>query len=349
MSVASSSRQLFSAERLRAFVTDFFVHAGLSNAHAATIAEVMIWANLRGMDSHGVIRAPRYLEFIEQGWMSPTPNMRIAVDVPAAAMIDADKAGGPIAMCYGVEVALAKARAAGIGLALVRATTHTGALGYYARKLTEQGMLGIVTTGSVPHMAYHGARAAGVATSPLAIGVPGESAPMVLDMSMGVISAGKILQARRMGEALAPGAALDKAGNPTTDPTTASTPMPLGGPKGSGLGLLIECLTSLLVGNPILADELKKPTGRHRQNGFIIAIDVARFGALTDYRAEVARLAAAIHGLPVEPTIGEILLPGERGDRTARKRNAEGIPVPPALLADLNILATKVGAGRLTA
>jgi LDH2 family malate/lactate/ureidoglycolate dehydrogenase len=149
-------------------------------------------------------------------------------------------------------------------------------------------------------MAYHGARAAGVSTAPLSIAVPGEDEPLALDMGSGVISIGKLAQARRKGETLAAGMALDAQGNPTTDPKTASIPLPLGGPKGSGLALLIECLSSLLAGNPILAEALEgTPKGRHHyQNALVIAIDVARFLPLAEFKTQVKRLIRNIKALP---------------------------------------------------
>ena len=204
------------AARLTAFTRELFIRAGLSAEHAETVATVLVWANLRGMDSHGVVRIPRYLHFTTSGEMNPRPEIRVISETIAIALVEGDRGAGPVTMSYATELAAAKARAAGIGLVLVRQTTHTAAIGYYVRKLAEQGMLGIATTGSIPNMAYFGARAAGVSTSPLAIAAPGEDAPLVVDLGTGVVSMGKLQHARRTGEALAPGLALDKDG-PTDD------------------------------------------------------------------------------------------------------------------------------------
>jgi len=200
----------------------------------------------------------------------------------------------------------------------------------------------IAITASVPNMAYHGARAAGVSTAPLSIAVPGEEEPLALDMGSGVISVGKLAQARRSGERLAAGSALDASGEPTTDPRAATLPLPLGGPKGSGLALLIECLSSLLAGNPILAEALEgTPKGkRHYQNALVIAIDVARFLPLDTFRKEVKRLIRAIKALPPQPG-AEILVPGERGQRSA-KRMAD-IKLPATVLEELRTLAASLG------
>lgn len=233
-----------------------------------------------------------------------------------------------------------KAKAAGIGLCLVRATTHTAALGYYTHMAAERGMAAIAFSASGPNMAYHNARAAGVSTAPLAMAVPGEGGPVALDMASGVVSLGRLAQARRTNETLQPGWALDADGLPTTDAKKAKLPLPLGGAKGSGLALLIECLTSLAVGNPLLAEVLEGTPlgGRHRQNGAMIAIDLGRFVAPEAFRREMTRLARALKALPPQPGT-EILLPGERGARAAAQRSRDGIPIPATVLEELRALA----------
>jgi LDH2 family malate/lactate/ureidoglycolate dehydrogenase len=161
-------------------------------------------------------------------------------------------------------------------------------------------------------------------------------------MGSGVISVGKLAQARRSGERLPDGSALDARGEPTTDARAATIPMPLGGPKGTGLALLIECLASLLAGNPILAEALEgTPKGkRHYQNALLIAIDVARFLPLPEFKQQVQRLVRAIKALPPQPG-AEILVPGERGARIARQTS--DIRLPPSVLEELRALAASLG------
>ncbi len=263
------------ADGLRRFTKEVFVRSGLPDDDAGTVADVLVWADLRGVDSHGVTRIPRYLALIEAGDLNPKPAMTVRSETAAAVLIEADRAAGPVAMTHAMDAAVRKARDAGVGLAFVRGTTHTAALGYYTLMGAREGMAAIALAGSGPIMAYHGARAAGVSTSPISIAVPGgDHRPVVLDMGTGVISMGKLNQAKRRGEAIPRGWALDGNGNPTTDPRAAQIPLPLGGPKGSGLSLMIECITSLVVSNAILADALEGAAGRrrHRQNGLTLAV-----------------------------------------------------------------------------
>ena len=334
------------AGALERFATDMFVRGGMAEADARTVAAVLVWANLRGVDSHGVTRIPRYVELIRLGDMNPRARLAVAQETAASVLLDADRAAGPIAMTAAVDHALRKARDAGIGLALVRATTHTAALGYYTTRVAASGMAGLAISASWPTMAYHGTRAAGVATNPISIAAPGGSGqPVVLDMGTGIVSLGKLMQARRAGQPIPAGWALDADGNPTTDPARAQIPLPLGGPKGAGLALMIELVASLLVANPVLAETLEATeTGkRHRQNGAVIAIDIARFTDVAAFGREVERLARALKALPRDPDVAEILLPGERGHRAQAQRARDGIPLPAPVLEELNALATELG------
>jgi ureidoglycolate dehydrogenase (NAD+) len=327
------------AERLERWVSKIFHQEGLPEEHAQTVAKVLVWANLRGIDTHGVVRAPRYVDLIRGGDLNPRPAMTKRNETAACVLLEADRAAGPVAMHKAIELAIEKASQAGAGICLVRGTTHTAALGYYTHMAAEAGMAAIAFSSSTANMAYHGARAAGVSTAPLALAVPGEEGAIALDMASGVISMGKLMQARRAGEPLPPGSALDSKGAPTTDARAAAIPLPLGGAKGSGLALLIECMTSLVTANPILAEVLERtPLGaRHRQNAAVIALDIARFVEPSAFRREAARLARAIKALPPQPDM-EILLPGERGARTAQQRRREGINLPEALYEELRAL-----------
>jgi LDH2 family malate/lactate/ureidoglycolate dehydrogenase len=344
--VTRAAATIVMADALKRFTTDIFARAGMSAAHAGIVADVLVWANVRAIDSHGVIRVPRYVYWMGTGELNPTPVITVRTDTPAAVVIDADRAAGPIAMTTAMATAMDKAREVGIGLALVRATTHTAALGYYTLAAARDGMAAVALSGSGPNMVYHGARAAGVSTAPISIAVPGgDGGPLVFDMGTGVIAAGKLLQARRTGQPIPEGAALDRNGNPTTDPKAAEIPLPLGGPKGSGLSLMIECITSLVVSNTVLAEALEgTPLGRrHRQNGLALAIDVACFGDPGAFRAEVDRLVRALKALPRERGDVEILMPGERGRRAQERRTRDGIPIPRALVDELRALATRLG------
>jgi ureidoglycolate dehydrogenase (NAD+) len=298
------------------------------------------------MDSHGVARVSSYVEWMRRGDINAAPRMSVTSETPAVVVLDADRAAGPIAMTAAMQHALGKARQAGAGVVFVRATTHTAALGYYTLIAAREGLAGLAFAASTPLMAYHGTRVAGVSTTPISIALPGgDGEPLLLDMSSAVIPMGKIVQARRTGEPLPDGAVLDAEGRPTTDAGRAITPLPLGGPKGSGLALMVECLTSLVLGSPIAAEVLEGTDlgKRHRQNCLAMAIDVARFGDAAAYRREARRLIQVLKGLPRAAGVDEVLMPGERGRRTLERRTRDGIPIPPSVAVDLKSVAGALG------
>jgi ureidoglycolate dehydrogenase (NAD+) len=335
-----------SEDELKRFIADVFMRRGAARIDAETIADALVWANLRGVDSHGVVRLPRYMELIDEGLMNVTPAMSVEGRAAAGLTVHADRAPGPVAMALALDEVIARAKQQGVALALVSRMTHSGALGYYTLKAAQAGMACLALNATIPLMPYHGAGGAAIGTNPLSIAVPGgEGAdPLVFDMATSVVSLGKLLQARRNGTPLQPGRFVDGAGHPTTDPATASMTLPLGGPKGSGLSLMIECLTSLLVGNSIIADALDKTGegGKHRQNALLLAIDVSAFVALAAFRDQVQRLVTVLKALSLAPGSETILMPGERGFRAMAERLSVGVPLPPAVLKELTAIAGRL-------
>jgi ureidoglycolate dehydrogenase (NAD+) len=313
------------------YAAAIFAAAGVAPDMSAAWAEAVVWANLRGVDSHGVIRIPRYVDLLKKKSINPRPAMRVERSAGAIAVLDADRAPGAIGMTRAMDEAIARAKDVHVGWCAARNITHAGAVGYFALAAARAGMAGIVMTASGPLMAYHGARVAGVSTNPIAIAVPGKRRrPLVLDMSTSTVANGKVMAARDRGEPVPIGWGLDAEGRDTTDPKKIATLLPLGGPKGSGLSLMIECLASLTVGSPLIS--LALLSGGLAENPFLngvaIAVDLAAIGNLDTFTAEVDRLGDAITGLPRAAGVDRILLPGERGDAILAKREALGIPVP---------------------
>ncbi len=333
-----------SPSALEGFIADIFQAAGLSAEDAAAAAPSFVWASLRGVDSHGVTRVPRYLEMFADGVANPTPDLVVTDTAPSVAVIDADYAPGPVALTRAVNIAIDKARTQGAAVVSVRNTVHTGALGYYASLVAERGFAGIAMAAGSPMMSYEGAVGASVATSPLAIGVPGtgEKPVVLLDMASSLIAMGKIAEYKRKGLPLPEGSATTADGTPTTDPEIAKVPTPLGGAKGSGLSLMFEMLTSVLVTAPILT-RYHGGEKKHRQNATIIALDPAAFGPAEEFAANVDATVDTIHALPKAEGVERILVPGERGAASAQKRGQDGIPLGDKLWEELAEAAGRLG------
>jgi len=330
--------------RLADFVTAIFVAAGLSAEHAACVAAALVWADQRGIGSHGIIRVPRYVELLESGEMNRNAEPILHRLAPAAFRLDGDRAPGPVAMMIGLDHAITLARTQGTSFGLVRDTTHTGAIGLYAERATAAGCAAVIAGSGPAMMAYHGARVPSLATSPLAIALPGPigAPPLVLDMASAALAMGRLRQMQLAGETLPPGVALTAAGEPTTDPAKAAIPLPIAGAKGSGLALMIETITGHLASAPILLPALLGTDHRHRQNTMLLVIDIATFRPLDELRAEIGELTNVIHDLPRQDGVEALLLPGERGAATAQSR-ASAIPMHGKPWTELLAVAAKLG------
>ena len=341
-----AAKVLVDADGLRAVVAGVFQARGTRESDAAAVADALVWANLRGIDSHGVSRVPRYLELFDKGESVADAVPTVTRPRAAIAIIDAHAAPGPVALNRAADEAVAAARTCGVGWASVRGTVHTGAIGYYTSRAAQAGMAAVGVVAGVPNMAYAGARGAAVATSPLSVAVPaGRHELVLLDMATAVMALGRIAQLKAAGKELPPGVALTADGEPTTDPALAKVPAPVGGPKGSGMSLVFEMLASGLAANPIVPayHSGTKEGRRHRQNAFLLAIDVTAFVPLDEFKVSVDETVDAIKSLPPADETHEVLIPGERGRRSERQRSSAGIPLGPKVWRELTEIATGLG------
>src|SRR5262245_54473711 len=289
---------LISKSDLTSFVAAIFVAVGLSKEHATEWARMLVWANLRGTDSHGIIRIPRYLDLIKAKSISAAPNICVERKPGSAAVVlEADRAPSAVALTRAVAEAVAVARDVGIGWCAARHLTHTGAIGYFALQAAEAGLAGIVMSASGPMMAYPGTRVPAVSSNPIAFAVPRSGGrPYLLDFSTGVVANGKIIAAADRSEKIPLGWGLDAQGRDTTDPKAVETLLPLGAAKGAGLSFMIECLTSLLLSNPRLAPDLEDGSIENNPflNASVVAINIAAFGDPERFRREAERLGRSI-------------------------------------------------------
>jgi LDH2 family malate/lactate/ureidoglycolate dehydrogenase len=341
------SETRISHETLQQFVKEILIRFGMPPQDAQIEAEVLLWANLRGIDSHGVLQIPSYLKELDEGYMNPRPDIRVINETPATMVIDADLAFGAVVTVFTMNKVIEKTRDTGICWATIRNTSHQGAMGYYTLMAAEKGMAGIIFTCTPPAMAPFGAKAAGVDNSPLSIGVPaGRYGHVILDMATSVSALGKIKLARDKGLPIPEGWALDEEGKPTTDPNAASILLPVGGAKGSGLALMFECLSSIMIDNPLLEpvlDGTKKSEGHQTQNSVAVAIDIGKFTDVNSYKEHIDNLLDGLKALPRADGFSEILYPGERGKRTHEDRSRNGIPLPEGTIRRLRDIAERFG------
>ena len=328
---------------LTAFTAQAFEKAGLPPEDAAIQADVLVWANLRGVDSHGVQRIPGYLDMIEKGWMNPSPDTKILKESPAVLFMDADRGLGPIPTAQAMRAVIEKAKNVGIGWALIRNVTHQGAMGYYSEMAVAEGLAGIAIVCSPPNMAPFGAKAAGLHNSPIAFSFPTERHKTVtLDMATSVAAGGKLNVASDKRVPIPIDWALAPDGSQTTDPDVASILLPACGPKGSGLAMVFQCLTSIMAGNPLITPVLSSGKKVHNQNSIVAAIDISFFLDVDDYRSELDNTIDALKALPTADGHDDILIPGEPEHRTFDDRSTNGIPLPPGTVKKIQEAARRL-------
>jgi len=336
-----------SREQLKDFTREVFIRAGMPSADAETEATVLVWANLRGVDSHGVLRIPFYVQEVDGGYMNPKPDIQVIQETAATMIVEADLAFGPVVTTFAMNQAIEKAKATGIGWVFIRNTSHQGAMGYYSLMAAEKGMAGIAFVCTPPGMAPHGARVAGVDNSPITIAAPAKRhRPLLLDMATSVAAGGKIDLAIDKGIPIPEGWALDKDGKVTTDPRQVAALLPFGGPKGSGLAIMLECLSSLIINKPLLEPVLlgrEKRHGHQTQNSVVAAINIGAFTDVEGYREHIDNLIDGLKALPRAQGFSEIMVPGEPENRTYDDRFKNGIPLPGGTVSRLRTVAERFG------
>lgn len=334
-------------ERLKEVVHSILKGLAASDEEAALVAESLVRAEMRGIDTHGVYFLKPLSERVEAGMIHLPTKLEVSADQDATALIDGQNGLGQTAAYRAMKMSIQKAKKFGIGLTLVRNTNHIGILAFYSLLATEEGMVGMIMSNAAPSMAPWGGVEPSLGTNPLSIAIPRDlEGPVVLDMSSSVVARGKIRRAERMNEKIPLGWALDEAGVPTTDPQAAlrGTLVPIGGPKGYGLALMIDVLAGVLSGsnygpNVKTFHQLLGPTG---VGVFSMAIDIGRFVPLHEFRRLVQSYTTSIKETKKAEGVSRIYLPGERKSEKEKKSLTEGIELNPATVEMLNQLLEKV-------
>lgn len=336
---------LIAAEPLKKFATDIFIAAGMPPDDAKNEAEVLVWANIRGVDSHGVMRIHLYMKDIDTGLMNPKPEIKVIKETPATIHVEADHAFGAVVTTFTMERVIEKAKKLGIGWGLIRNNTHQGALGYYAWMAAQQGLIGVAAVASIPSVAPFGGKTSGVSNNPIAFSLPAARyKPVVFDMATSVVARGKLRLAEENGKSIPEGWAIDENGNPTTDPAKAKILLPIGGAKGSGLSFVIECMASVLAGAPIVAPILKgRRRTEHLQNSFVMAVDVATFGDVDEYKKNVDEFIDCFADLPPAEGFSKVQAPGMPEWAIWDERSKNGIPIAAGTAQNLKKVAMRFG------
>jgi LDH2 family malate/lactate/ureidoglycolate dehydrogenase len=341
------------ADRLRPFVASLFAAVGVPDVDAETVAEVLVEADLRGVESHGTTRVAGYVSMIKGGLLNPKPTVEVFRDTPSTAMLEGDRAFGIVVAARAMRLAIDKAARAGVGCVTARNVTHTGMVGFYPMLAARAGMIGVAMNNGPAILPPFGGRTPTVATNPFSVAVPaGAERPIVLDMATSIVAGGKLRLAAKKGLPIPEGWALDRNGVPTTDPGEAISHGFIqwaGGYKGFGLATVVEVLSGVLSGGlfgrdvPAMRDFGRDPL---ITSAFFMAIDVETFMPLAEFGARVDRLIGHVKSSAPAPGVGEVFVAGELEFRRRAERARDGIPLSQVVCRELEGLAAEHGIRR---
>jgi hydroxycarboxylate dehydrogenase B len=340
----------FAADTLAAYARAMFAATGSDDREAAQVATHLVEANLLGHDSHGIIRVPKYIAWVQAGDLVANRHATIAVDRGPLLMVDGGLGYGQVIAQEAMALAAERADRFGLAAVAIRNTAHLGRIGAWAEQLARAGLVSVHfvnTTGFGILVAPFGGSDRRLSANPIAAGAPGPNGPIVLDIATAAIAEGKLQVALNAGTQIAPGAILDGAGHPTTDPAAfyahpLGAILPFGGHKGSGLSFFCEILAGALTGAGTSHPD--NPSARRLVNNMLsIAFDPAAFDAGDDYSAELRRLTDWVRASPPAEQGGGVLLPGEIEARTQAARLRDGIPLDAATWDQLAGAARALG------
>lgn len=319
--------------RARALCMAVFKHLGFTDTEAADCTAAIMFATLRGLDTHGIISIlAAQAGGVASGSIRPNAEILTLRESPVTAVFRGNGAAGPAIAAHAMRAAIGRAREHGVGLTAVANARHFGAASAYAAMGLAEGCIGLVACNAQAVVAPFGGASALHGTNPIAYAAPaGEFPPIVLDIATSAAAHGQIFKAQRRGQPIPLGWALDGEGKPTTDPTAAlgGVLLPFGSHKGYGIGVLVDVLTGALTGSTIgLGVRQSDPDPLvGGQSFFMLAVNVGFFTEEATYRATVDQLWRDAKSIKPAEGFSEVLLPGELEWRTQEQRLKEGIPL----------------------
>lgn len=331
------------ADDLEAFSARTLEAAGLAASHAEIVADTLVDANLRGIDTHGVVRLEPYVERIEAGGIETDPDITIDETAAGTAILDADGGPGQVGTARAMETAMESAAETGCAFVGVRDSNHFGTASYYTNLAARNDFIGISMTHAGPNVAPFGGADPYFGTNPIAFGLPSNRGyPVTLDMATSVTAKGNVILAEEEGEEIPPDWAVDESGEPVTDPGEFHALRPMAGPKGYGLGLVIDAFCGLLLDTafgedvPTMYDDTSTPAGLGHM---VAAIDVSAFTDVAAFKERLDLMAGELKSTTTRTEFDEVLLPGEPEARTKETREQDGVPIGEGVQANLEQLA----------
>jgi L-2-hydroxycarboxylate dehydrogenase (NAD+) len=359
MTQSAVSQIAIPEQKLKDFCNAVWMRLGVPEKDAKVTTDVLVLADLRGVDSHGVARLPRYYTDLKNGWTKPTDQSKILRETKAVAMIDGGQSLGQVVGRKGMELAIKKAKETAVGIVSVRNSHHYGIAGYYSLMALEHDLIGVSMTNAAPLVVPTFGRSAILGTNPISLTAPaGKERPFVLDMATSVVPRGKLEVYDRLKKTIPLGWAVDTTGRSTTDPHAVLDALskrlgggilPLGGEgeeysghKGYGLALMVDVLCGVLSGSAtglgVDVDKAKPNVGH-----FFMAIDPSAFRPLEEFRRDMDRLARELKDSPKAQGQNRIYVHGEKSFAKTEKYRREGVPLATPVVDSMKKIGSELG------
>ncbi|SFA84484.1 ureidoglycolate dehydrogenase (NAD+) [Lentibacillus halodurans] len=328
-------------DELTSLVIKKLTEANVSEEHASVVAKVLVHADLRGVSSHGVLRTEHYVKRMNEGGMNPNPEFKVEDRGKTAALFDGDNGMGHVITKEAMDKAIDLAKKNGIGMVGIVNSSHCGALSYFAEQAARKEVVSMVMTQTDSAVVPFGGSEPYFGTNPVAYGFPANNRkPIVLDMATSNAALGKVFHAREMGESIPDNWGADANGSPVTDPNLVKSLLPVGGPKGYGLGLTVDVLSGILTGSAFgrnIATMYGDYNNYRRLGHVILTVDPGLFTAKDEFLFNIDQMIEELHQLEPAEGFKSVMVPGEPEQLKEEERRINGIPVPESIYEYLTL------------
>ncbi len=322
--------------KLKELMKNKLMLAGLKEDDAETTSEILVYSDSRGWHSHGAVRVEYYSERIAKGGINVEPNIVWNQTGPCSGILDGDNGVGFTIAKMGMQKAIELAKENGIAVVGMRRMSHSGSIGYYCEMARDEGLIGISMCQSDPMAVPYGGSEPYYGTNPIAISAPSKNDEnMMFDMATTVQAWGKVLDKRSKGENIPADWAVDKDGNPTTDPHKVNALVPIAGAKGYGLMMLVDILSGVLLGVPFgsSVSSMYHDLSVGRELGQLhIVIDPERFVGSDKFKADMSKSLEELNNIKPAPGFDKVYYPGQRGKIREKISNEKGIEIPDEII-----------------
>lgn len=320
-----------SKDELKKLIKNKLHKAGLKEEQAEVSADILVHADLRGIHSHGAMRVEYYAERIAKGGINLNPDYKFEKTGPSTAVFDGDNGVGHYMANLAMDEAIKMAKENGIAVVGVRKMSHSGALSYFVQKAAEEKMIGISVCQSDPMVVPFGGAESYYGTNPIAFAAPSSTGKnIIVDMATTVQAWGKVLHARSKNESIPDNWAVDKNGEPTTDPFKVNALLPIAGPKGYGLMMMVDILSGVLLGLPFgkNVSSMYEDLTAHRNLGQLhIVINPEFFTSIEGFLENITTTMNDLNNIKPAAGFDKVLYPGQPNDIQEEKYEKEGIEI----------------------